>query len=137
MCSIEVTRARPSTLVEQIVFDKNTEDPSVSTRNCNFSTIFLLMNFFPAIIENEQTVLQRLYHFKNETVDIFNIHFLNFFKEKLESAKKTVIYFPTGDETSWKSAFKKIALFFHDPEGPNTDIKTPSVVKINLFMVLG
>ena len=74
MCSIKVNRARPSTLVEQIVFDKNTMDPSVSTRNCNFDKIRLLIIFFTRVLKNEQTVLERFYHFKIEAVDKFNAH---------------------------------------------------------------
>ena len=57
MCSIKVNRARPSTLVEQIVFDKNTMNPCVSTRGCNSDKTLLLIKFFARIIKNEQTVL--------------------------------------------------------------------------------
>ena len=96
LCSIGVNRTRASTLVQRVVFEKNTVDPSLSTRNCSFYKIFLRLNFYAGIVKNEQTIWKRFYHFKIETVDKFNIHLLNFFKEKLKIAIEKVSFFKPG-----------------------------------------
>ena len=128
---------RSTTLVEQVVFDKNAVGPSVLTRECNFYLVFVLINFFAGIVQYEQTVLKRLYHFEIETFDKFNVHpLLNFFQQKLK--------IPIGSVNFFKPVSKRLgsqieinSFFCLDSKGPTTDTEDLFVLKIICFMVLG
>ena len=94
MCKIGVSCTRPSTLVEQFVFEKDRGSLCVDQK-LHFQRIFLLINFFPGSVKRGQTVLKRPFYSRTETIDKLNL-LPSFFEEKLKIAIEVVKVFKQG-----------------------------------------